>query len=58
MSCYSLHSLLASRPSNQRALICLILVAVIAFEYYESMAMRIIPAEQTAFIDQLAQTGR
>ena len=57
MSCYSLHSLLASRPANQRALICVILVAVIAFEYYESMAMRIIPAEQTAFIDQLAQAG-
>lgn len=57
MSCYGLKSLLASRPSHQRALITLAVIAVIAFEYYETTAMRALPDEQVAFIDWLRQEG-
>ena len=53
MSCYGLKSLLASRREKQRALITVAVIAVIAFEYYELTAMRILPAEQVAFIDWL-----
>ena len=53
MSCYGLQSLLGARPAKQRALISLALIAIIAFEYYESAAMRVIPAEQLAFIEWL-----
>ncbi len=55
MSCYGLKSLLAARPSHQRNLITLALIAVIAFEYYETTAMRVLPDEQVAFVDWLRQ---
>ncbi|MCY4064256.1 MAG: hypothetical protein OXG53_17935 [Chloroflexi bacterium] len=55
MSGYGLKSILASRPANLRALFTLIAVAVIALEYYESTAMREMPAEQFAFINWLRQ---
>ena len=57
MSCYGLKTILASRPARQRALIALALIAGIAFEYYESTAVRTIPAEQLAFIDWLRADG-
>lgn len=57
MSCYGLKSLLAARPRHQRALITLAVIAVIAFEYYESTAMRILPPEQIAFIKRLQGEG-
>ena len=53
MSCYGLQSLLAARPVNQRALITIAVIAFIAFETYESTAMRVLPNEQIAFIEWL-----
>ncbi|MCY3917925.1 MAG: hypothetical protein OXG49_18130 [Chloroflexi bacterium] len=53
MSCYGLKSLLAARRGHQRALIVLAVIALIAFEYYESTAMRVLPPEQIAFIEWL-----
>ena len=50
MSCYGLKAMLAARPAMQRALIALALIAGIAFEYYESTAVKVIPPEQLAFI--------
>ena len=55
MACYGLRSLLASRPGHQRNLITLAVIAVIAFEYYETTAMRALPDEQVAFVDWLGQ---
>lgn len=57
MSCYGLKSLLAARPSHQRALITLAVIAVIAFETYESTAIRVLPPEQIAFIEWLRGEG-
>ena len=57
MSCYGLKSLLAARRSHQRNLITLAVIAFIAFETYESTAMRILPAEHVAFIDWLRGEG-
>lgn len=53
MTCYGLRSILAPRPAKQRALITLAAIALVAFEYYETTAPRIIPAEQFAFIEWL-----
>ena len=53
MTCIGLRSLLAARPLKQRALITLAAIALVAFEYYETTAPRVIPAEQFAFIDWL-----
>ena len=57
MTCYGLKSILASRGGNQRALIALAVTGIIAFEYYESTAVRIIPPEQLAFIEWLRADG-
>ena len=53
MSAYGLKSILDARPSNQRVLIALAMIALIAFEYYESTAPRALPAEQLNFIEWL-----
>ena len=53
MSCYGLQSLLTSRPGHQRALIALAVIALIAFESYESTSMRVLPNEQFAFVARL-----
>lgn len=53
MSAYGLKSILDARPSNHRAPIALALIALIAFEYYESTAPRVLPAEQLNFIEWL-----
>ncbi|MDE2775954.1 MAG: hypothetical protein OXI77_08455 [Chloroflexota bacterium] len=57
MTCYGLKTIIAARPAKQRALIALALIAGIAFEYYESTAVRKIPAEQLAFIEGLRADG-
>ena len=57
MTCYGLKSILASRPANQRALITFAVIAVIAFEYYESTAVRVMPEGQFAFIHWLRGEG-
>jgi len=57
MTCYGLKSVLASRPANQRALITFAVIAVIAFEYYESTAVRVMPEGQFAFIHWLRGEG-
>lgn len=57
MSCYGLKTILTARPTTQRALIATALIAGIAFEYYGSISVRNIPAEQLAFIDWLRADG-
>lgn len=57
MSCYGLKSLLAALPSHQRNLITLAVIALIAFETYESTAVRVLPREQVAFVDWLRGEG-
>ncbi len=57
MTCYGLKSVLSSRPANQRALITFVVIAVIAFEYYESTAVRVMPKSQFAFIHWLRGEG-
>ena len=58
MTCYGLKSILDARPAKQRAPIVLLLIALIAFEYYDPIDERVMPAEQFAFIDWLRQDGR
>ena len=57
MTGYGLKSIIGARPANQRRLITLALAALIAFEYYETTASRVLPAEQLAFIDWLREDG-
>ena len=57
MTCYGLKTILSSRPAGPRALISLALIAGIAFEYYESTGVRIIPPEQLAFSEWLRADG-
>lgn len=53
MTCYGLKSILAARPAKQRALITLAVIAIVAFEYYETTEVRVVPDEQIAFIKWL-----
>ena len=61
MTCYGLKSLLDARPAKQRALITLVVIAVIAFEYYETFdyyeatLAKFVPDEQIAFIKWLRE---
>lgn len=55
MSCYGLKTVLAARPANQRALITLAVIAGIAFEYYHTVSVRVIPAEQLDYIEWLRE---
>jgi hypothetical protein len=55
MTCYGLQSLLEARPAKQRALITLAVIAAIAFEYYEPTEVKVLPAEQIAFINWLQE---
>ena len=55
MSCYGLKALIESRPANQRALITLTVIAVIAFEYYYAASVRVATAEQLDFIEWLRE---
>jgi len=57
LTCYGLKSLLGSRPPKQRILVTLAVIVLVAFEYYESPAPRIVPAQQLAFIEALGQDG-
>ena len=53
LTCYGLKSILDGRPAKQRALITLAVIAVVAFEYYETTAVRFVPDRQLAFIKWL-----
>ena len=55
MTGYGLQAVLDSRPAKQRALITLAVIAVVAFEYYETTELRRLPEAQFAFIDWLRE---
>lgn len=55
MTGYGLKSIVAARPAKQRAIITLALIAVVAFEYYETTDVRVVPDEQIAFIEWLRE---
>ena len=55
MTCYGLKAIIGARPAKQRALITLALIAVVAFEYYETTEVRVAPDEQIAFIEWLRE---
>ncbi len=55
MSCYGLQALIESRPANQRILITLTVIAVIAFEYYYAASVRAATAEELDFIEWLRE---
>ena len=55
MTCYGIKSILESRPKNQRSIITLAVIALVALEYYETTAARVIPDQQLAFIESLRQ---
>ncbi len=55
MTCYGLKPLLDARQARQRGLITLAVIAVVAFEYYETTEVRVLPDEQFAFIDWLRE---
>ena len=55
MSCYGLKSILDARPEKHRAAITLAVIAVVAFEYYETTDVRVVPDEQIAFIEWLRE---
>lgn len=55
MTCYGLKSILEARPAKQRAFITLAVIAVVAFEYYETTDARPVPEEQIAFINWLRE---
>lgn len=53
MTCYGLKSIIDDRPARQRALITLALIAVVAFEYYETTTIGDELDERLAFIEWL-----
>ena len=55
MTCFGLKAIIGARPAKQRALITLALIAVVAFEYYETTKVRVVPDEQIAFIEWLRE---
>lgn len=55
MTCFGLKAILAARPAKQRALITLAVIAIVAFEYYETTEVRVVPDEQIAFIKWLRE---
>jgi len=55
LTCYGLKSIVESRPPKQRILVTLAVIALVAFEYYESPAPRIILEQQLAFMEALPQ---
>ena len=55
LTCYGLKSILDGRPAKQRARITLAVIAVVAFEYYETTTIRVEPDEQIAFIESLRE---
>ncbi len=55
MTGYGLKSILDARPAKLRAVVTLALIAVVAFEYFETTEERVVPDEQIAFIEWLRQ---
>ena len=55
MTCYGLKTLLDARPEKQRALITLAVIAIVAFEYYETTEVRVVTDEPIAFISWLRE---